>query len=128
MWRRRRLLAGLLLGAPVWAAKDKKKKKKDAADQNLGLLTGTVFQSSGLSLPGAKVTAVAEDDAKAGMETMSDGRGEFAFRAPAGAAPGTARRYKVRAEAKGFEAAEKRADVYLGQRTNLNLLLSPQKS
>ncbi|MBI1354781.1 MAG: hypothetical protein GC160_10565 [Acidobacteria bacterium] len=126
MWNRRRLLACLLLGSSsLWA---KKKKKKAAKDENLGLLTGTVFQSSGFSLPGAKVTATAEDDPKVKFETISDGRGEFSFRAPAGAEPGSARRYKVRAEAKGFQPGEKSADVYLAQRTNMNLLLSPEKA
>lgn len=127
---RRTLLAGLLLGSPVWAKKKKKKKKRgeDGEPENLGLLSGSVFHSSGLSLPGAKVTAVAEDDPKTSFEAISDRRGEFSFRAPAGAEPGTARRYTVRAEAKGFKPEQKSADVYLGQRTNINLLLSPEKS
>ncbi len=125
---RRTLLAGLLFSVPVWAKQKKKKKGRGGQDsENLGLLSGTVFHSSGLSLPGAKVTATAEDDPKAKFETLSDRRGEFAFRAPAGNEPGTARKYTVRAEAKGFKPEQKSVDVYLGQRTNINLLLSPEK-
>jgi len=124
---RRSLLLGLLLGAPVWAKKKKKKKKGAERNANLGLISGTVFQASGFSFPGAKVTAVAVDDPKVKFESLSDGRGEFAFRAPAGAEPGAARRYTVRAEAKRHEAVEKSADVYRGQRTNINLILSPEK-
>jgi len=126
---RRTLLAGLWIGAPVWAKKKKKKKGGDSSqDQNLGLLSGTVFHSGGLSLPGATVTAVADDDPKTKFEALTDRRGEFAFRAPAGVEPGTARKYTVQAEAKGFKPAQRSADVYLGQRTNINLLLSPEKA
>lgn len=125
---RRTLLTALSLATPIWAKKKKKKNKKGRQDPNLGLLTGTVFQASGLSLPGAKVTATSTLDPKVEFEIFSDGRGEFTFRAPAGVEPGSAQRYKVRAEAKGFQAAEKEADVYLGQRTNINLILSPDES
>ena len=124
---RRSLLLGLAAAAPVWAKKKKKKSKDGQQDDNLGLISGTVFHAGGLSLRGAKVTAVAMDDPKMKFEILSDGRGEFNFRAPAGAEPGTARSYTVRAEIKGLQPAEKKADVYLGQRTNLNLILSPEK-
>lgn len=124
---RRSLLLALLSAAPIWAKKRKKKRKGGQQDSNLGLISGTVFQKSGLSMRGVKVSAVAIDDPKLKFEILSDGRGEFSFRAPAGAEPGTARSYTVSAEAKGHLPAEKRADVYLGQRTNLNLILAPEK-
>ena len=123
---RRSMLLTLLPAAPVWAKKKRKKGKGGERNENLGLISGTVFHAGGLSLRGAKVT-VAKDDPKEKFEILSDGRGEFNFRAPAGEEPGTARSYTVRAEAKGYQPAEKNADVYLGQRTNLNLILSPEK-
>ncbi len=123
---RRTLLLGLLPAA-VWAKKKKKKGRGEPESENVGLLSGTVFTDEGRSLPGATVTATAEGEQKPKLEILSDARGEFAFRAPAGDEPGTARSYTVRAEAKGFQPGEKKADVYLGQRTNINLLLLPEK-
>jgi hypothetical protein len=123
----RRSLLLSLAASPALAKKKKKKGKNGQQSDNLGLISGTVFQASGLSFRGAKVTAIAVDDAKTKFEILSDGRGEFNFRAPAGAEPGTARSYTVRAEAKGYQPAEKKADVYLGQRTNINLILAPEE-
>ncbi len=123
MLRRVMLLA--LCGLPL-AAKKKKKRKKGKEPEFLGLLAGTVFDSAGRSLPGARVTATAEDDPKLEIEVVSDPRGEFALRTPAFEDPSRARAYTVRAERKGFAAAEKKADAYYGQKTNLNLLLSPE--
>lgn len=116
----------LLASVSPLLAKKKKKRKKGKGPEFLGLLAGTVFDSDGRSLPGARVTAVAEDDPSVEVEVVTDGRGEFALRTPAFEDPSKARTYTVRAERKGFETGEKKADAYYGQKTNLNLLLSPE--
>jgi hypothetical protein len=64
---------------------------------------------------------VNEANPKLKAKGRSDIRGEFAFRLPAGAGS-----YVVRAEAKGFQPGEKKAEVYDSQKTTMNLLLSPE--
>ncbi len=125
----RRVLLGLFALAAALGAKKKKKKKKKSkrkAQPNLGLLAGTVFDPSGRSARGAKVTAFDVDDPSIRFETVSDSRGEFAIRAPAAADPATARSYRVIARVKGFPAVEKTVEVYPAQRTNINLILERQ--
>lgn len=120
----RRVALGLFaLAAALGAKKKDKKKSKRKAQPNLGLLAGTVFDPDGRSARGAKVTVFDVDDPSIRFETVSDSRGEFAIRAPAAADPATARRYRVIARVKGFPAVEKTAEVYLAQRTNVNLIL-----
>jgi Carboxypeptidase regulatory-like domain len=106
----------LLFGAFVLEAASKKKDREAAA-----ILTGTVFQSSGHSLAGAKVEAVAQGDAKVKSSTLSDAQGDFAIRVPAGR--GT---YIVTASAKGFQPAQKTVEVYEDEKVRTNLILSPQ--
>jgi hypothetical protein len=120
----RRVIVLGLCGLPLAAKKKKRKKGKES--EFLGLLSGTVFDSNGQSLPGARVTATAEDDPELEIQAVSDPRGEFALRTPAFEDPSKARTYALRAERKGFLAAEKTADAYYGQKTNLNFLLSPE--
>ena len=112
------------------AAKKKSKKKKDKGKSErepLGLISGTVFDADGRSLPGAKVVATDVANPKVKLEAFASPRGEFNLRAPADADLGTGRNYVVRAEVKGFEPAEKTVEVYQAQRTNVNLLLDPKK-
>jgi Carboxypeptidase regulatory-like domain len=86
------------------------------------VLAGTVFREDGFSLPGASVTLRPKDTPKAKkLEAVSDARGEFAFRVPAGAAT-----YLVKAARKGFQPAEKEASVSGEGRVDVTLLLSAE--
>ena len=98
-----------------------------AADKNdapHAVVAGTVFRESGFSLPGATVTLVVKDapgvpKTKARkLQSVSDGRGEFAFRVPPGAAT-----YVVRASLKGFQAVEKEASLAGEERVEVTLML-----
>ena len=109
---------------PALAAK-KKKKGKDA--EPLGVISGTVFDADGRSLPGSKVTITDAENPKVRFESFTNNRGEFSVRTPADEDLATGRSYTIRAEAKGFEPGEKTVEVYQAQRTNANLLLDPKK-
>ena len=123
----RRALMLLPASASLLAAAKKKDKGKKKSRQPLGLISGTVFDSNGRSLPGAKVIATTVADPKTKLEAIASPRGEFNLRAPADADLSKGVEYTVRAEAKGFEPAEKTVEVYQAQRTNVNLLLDPSK-
>ncbi len=110
------LCAATLPGVALLRAAPKKKPREAVA-----VLAGTVFQSSGRSLPGAKVEAVAQDDAKNKASVLSDDQGDFAIHVPAGR--GT---YVLTATAKGFEPAQKTVEVYQDEKVRANLILSPQ--
>lgn len=90
-----------------------------------GLIAGTVFQSNGLSLPGASVSVVAAADDPDSRKprpwtAVSDARGEFAIRVPAGSM-----RYNVSVEAEGFEPQEKQVQVEWDQRVDVYFRLRP---
>ena len=86
------------------------------------VVAGTVFREDGFSLPGASVTLLPKDVPKGKkLEAVSDARGEFAFRVPAGAAT-----YLVKAARKGFKPAEKEASVSGEGRVDVTLLLSAE--
>jgi hypothetical protein len=94
-----------------------------AADRNdapHAVVAGTVFRESGFSLPGAAVTLAVKDAPKKTkkLQSVSDSRGEFAFRVPPGA--GT---YVVRASLKGFQPVEKEASVSGEERVEVTLVL-----
>ncbi len=121
---RRKLLLALLSAAPLLAKKKKDKKKSKQRDVGpQGVISGTVFQPNGLSLPGAKVTVFDPADHKRTWEGVTDGRGEFAIRVPAAGDP----KYRVVAEAKGLEPMEREVYAYEAQRTNINFLMVPAK-
>ena len=107
----------VLLGGAVTLDAASKKKDREAA----AILAGTVFQSSGRLLPGAKVEAVAQDDAKIKSSALSDAQGDFALRVPAGRGI-----YLVTASAKGFQPAQKTVEVYADEKVRTNLILSPE--
>jgi Carboxypeptidase regulatory-like domain len=86
--------------------------KKKAGAEPYVLLAGTVFQETGFALPNAEVV-VTQDAApetkhsKAKkMQAVSDSRGEFALRLPAGNA-----HYVIKVSAKGFRDEEKPVTV-----------------
>jgi hypothetical protein len=117
IWSRRTVLVGTL-GISVGAfGKDKKKGKKDAP---VGLLAGTVFHSGGVSFPGVAVTVYALEDGKSHWKGVTDRRGEYAMRVPA-TVEGV--KYRVVAEAKGFETLEHEVYAYEAQRTGQNFML-----
>jgi hypothetical protein len=125
MMTRRAAILAACAALPGLAAKKKDKGKRK--QEPLGLISGTVFDADGRSLPGAKVTVTDAANPKAKLEAMAAARGEFNVRAPAEEELAVGRPYVVRAEAKGFEPAEKTVEVYQAQRTTVNLLLDPKK-
>jgi hypothetical protein len=88
------------------------------------VVAGTVFRENGFSLPGAVVTLAVKDAAgmpktkSKKLQSMSDSRGEFAFRVPPEAAT-----YVVRASLKGFQPVEKEASVSGEERVEVTLVL-----
>jgi len=119
---RRSILLGLC--ASLAAAKDKKKKKSKQREEGpQGVIAGTVFQPSGLSLEGAKITVIDPADEKRKWEGVSDARGEFAVRVPAAGDP----KYRIVALFKGLEPMEKEAYAFEAQRTNVNFMMSAAK-
>jgi len=98
-----------------------------AADRNdvpHAVVAGTVFRENGFSLPGAAVTVAVQDapgvpkKKMKKLQSLSDRRGEFAFRVPPGA--GT---YVVSASMKGFQSVEKEASVSGEERVEVTLVL-----
>ncbi len=92
--------------------------KKKKAPEPLALISGTVFHSSGFSLPGAKVVATSEQERRIKVEGRTGQRGEFALRVPAAKGP-----YVVTAQAKGFEPQQRTAEVYESQKTTITFQL-----
>jgi len=107
------------------AAAARKHDKKTA--EPFAILGGTVFHDNGLSFPGAEVTAAPDPQPgqtavpMQNLKAISDARGEFAFRVPT-----SAMRYTVRAQAKGFRAQQKFADIEGEMRTDVTLVLQPE--
>jgi hypothetical protein len=92
-----------------------------AADRNEAphaVVAGTVFRENGFSLPGAAVTLAVKDKKAKKLQSVSDGRGEFAFRVPPGAAT-----YVITASLKGFQSVEKEASVSAEERVEVTLVL-----
>jgi hypothetical protein len=96
------------------------KKKRTAEPQ--ALVSGTVFHGSGRSLPGAKVTVVDEEGKLKRARAVTDRRGEFAIRVPAGRS-----RYRVTAQAKGFQSQEKTVEIYESEKVAVNFQLPPNE-
>jgi len=83
------------------------------------VVAGAVFRENGFSLPGAMVTLALKDAPKGKkLQTLSDARGEFAFRVAPEAAT-----YVVRASMRGFQAAEKEAAIGGEERVEVTLVL-----
>jgi hypothetical protein len=98
-----------------------------AADRNdapHAVVAGTVFRENGFSLPAAAVTLAVKDapgvptKKTKKLQSVSDSRGEFAFRVSPGAAT-----YLVRASLKGFQPVEKEASVSGEERVEVTLVL-----
>jgi hypothetical protein len=93
-------------------------------DSPHAVVAGTVFRENGFSLPGATVTLAVKEAAGVSkkkmkkIESVSDSRGEFAFRVAPVAAT-----YVVRASLKGFQSVEKEASVSGEERVEVTLVL-----
>lgn len=122
MLSRRIVLLGAFGFNAIALAKDKKKEGKKHG--SLGILAGTVFHPSGLSLPGAKITVYEMAGDKAIEKTVTDGRGEFAIRVPASI---EGIQYRLMAEAKGLASLEREVYAYDSQRTTTNFRLKPER-
>lgn len=97
--------------------------------QTFAVVAGTVFQESGRSLPGAQVTITPKSEDASGsskrmkaLKAVTDTRGEFAVRVPAGAM-----RYNIRAMAKGFQPEEKEVTTSWDERVDAFFRLKPAK-
>lgn len=86
------------------------------------LLFGTVFQGSYLSLPGARVVAFDEAKPRKKYRSVTNYRGEYRIRVPAGEAT-----YVITATAPKFVEARRRVQVYGIDKTTANLILKPRK-
>ncbi|MFN7923816.1 MAG: carboxypeptidase-like regulatory domain-containing protein [Bryobacteraceae bacterium] len=122
MTRTGRVLALLLalcsLVSPL-AAKEKPKEKKKP--QLAGaVLAGTVFRDAGFALRGAEVVVTSAGDAKkkAHWTAVSDARGEFFLRLPAGPAS-----YNVVVRAPGFREQQKAVTFAADERYDFSFLL-----
>ena len=86
--------------------------KKTSAPESYVLLEGTVFMETGVALPNAEVVVVSDPPPDTPrpklkkLQTVSDARGEFAFRLPTGSM-----RYIIKVSAKGFHNEEKPVTV-----------------
>lgn len=85
------------------------------------LLAGTVFSPEGLSLPGVRVTIKRKQDRKPKWDAVSDRRGEFAVRLPAGRDT-----YEVTTHSKDFTNQTKSVELAGSERVDLILRLSPK--
>ena len=86
------------------------------------LLFGTVFRDSYLALPGARVVAYDEASPRKKYRTVTNYRGEYRIRVPAGDAS-----YVVSASAPKFTEARRTVQVYGIEKTTANLILEPRK-
>ncbi len=94
---------------------------KDKQASPYALIFGTVWAPDDRPMPGVKVKIRRADAGKARWELMSDNRGEFAQRVPAGEAD-----YVVWAEPKGHKgpAAETKVHITYDERQDIGLHLT----
>src|ERR1700693_1258788 len=96
--KRKKRIISLLILAAAFALPSLGDKKKPA--EPYFLLAGTVFQETGFALPNAEVAVIPDPAPDAPrpkvkkLQTVSDSRGEFAFRLPTGSM-----RYIIKASA-----------------------------
>jgi hypothetical protein len=115
------LLAGLILAVLLWTAPA----LAVAAGAPYALIAGTVFRDPGFALPGAEVALSVRAAPEKGkrpkpQKALSDRRGEFAFRVPAGKA-----QYVLTVQAKGFAGEEKTVDISGEERVDVYFYLKP---
>jgi hypothetical protein len=118
--RRVALLLLCALLAPIASAD-----KKPTSKQPYALIFGTVFGPNERPVPGVKVK-IRRGGEKKPVELVSDARGEFAYRFPAGAAD-----YVIWADLKDKQAAQKtevKVHVENDERQDVTLHLTNQSS
>ena len=109
------LLVLLAAASSSLAMADAKKEKKQ---ESFSIVAGTVFRPPGFALGGAEVTLKPESGKV--QRSVSNTRGEFAFRVPSRLAS-----YTVRVKADGFEVQEKTTEIGIDQRIDLAFELNP---
>ncbi len=87
------------------------------------LLFGTVFRDSYLALPGARVAAYNEASPRKKYRAVTNYRGEYRIRVPAGDAT-----FVVSATAPKFAQTSRTVQVYGIEKSTANLILEPRKS
>ena len=111
------LLALALAVAGAGSAAGQEKKK--AAAGPAAVLAGTVFKDAGFAMRGAEVVAATQPPAKKQeWKAVTDGRGEFFLRLPAGPAS-----YNVVVTAAGYRRQEKAVTFAAEERIDLTFLL-----
>ncbi len=86
------------------------------------LLFGTVFRGSYLALEGARVVAYNEARPKKKYRAITNYRGEYRIRVPAGDAT-----YVIAASAPKFVQSQRTVQVYGIEKSTANLILEPRK-
>jgi hypothetical protein len=114
------IVLGSALVAGLATAADRK-----SSNDSYAVIAGTVFRDDGLSLRGAEVTIDPDPSAKPKPKikirrVQADGRGEFAFRVPAGPM-----KYTVRAKAPRFHQDEKILSISGDERVDVFFALKP---
>src|SRR5258708_5270698 len=119
--RIRLFLMLLLAGAALAGAAQKKPSAK--TEEPHAVVAGTVFRDPGFAQPGATVVLTRKDDPKAKklQETVSDARGDFAFRVPPG--PAT---YIVTATLKGYKTDRQGIPISGEAYSNATIVLVPE--
>ena len=88
-------------------------------DGSYAVIAGTIFRDNGFSLAGAAITLSRKDAPKVkGLQSVSDSRGEFAFRVPPAPAA-----YVVKALLKGYQPVSKEVSVTGEERVEVTLSL-----
>lgn len=99
--------------------------KKPKPAETYGVIAGTVFRDTGLSLPGAEVAVSLAGDSKEArkfkkLRYITDARGEFAVRVPAQPAE-----YTVTVVAPGYKTGEKTVSIAGEDRVDVFFRLEP---
>lgn len=92
---------------------------------NYALVAGTVFRDTGFSLPNADIMLAAKTPPEGvkkfrPLRTVSDARGEFAFRVPAAKAE-----YTLTVKADGFQPEQRDVTVAGDERSDIYFELKP---
>ena len=119
------IIVCFLLGAnPAVAAKEK---KKEQGEEVFALLVGTCFSEKGFSMRGvsieAEIQAPSTQNSKKKWNAVTDSRGEFALRLPAGKI-----QFLVRANKDGYKPLEKIVLFSNDERQNIRFNMEPLPS
>lgn len=119
-----RLLSVLVLAASLGCAPGPLRGAA-AADKPQAVIAVTVFRDPGFAFPRVELTLTALTlppgvKKLKPMKTVSDVRGEYWFRVPAGAA-----RYRIEASAPGFAAEQREVEIAASERIDVYLTLKP---